>query len=194
MSSSTRAGRRPSNSSACRPQSEPDCPQITQITQIHPIENNVGPPTSPFQTADYADRRRSLPTTRVTTTKTPRHQGAVAEPERRSRISVAERQSIGDRLPQVRSSRGPNASIRRRCASHRPTCQRHVGSASFLFLPNIEWTREGARPALSKRRPLGREPSPEARFRSGFPTQRFPAVRRPGPRHMEQSSEVPSAS
>jgi len=126
MTSSTRAVRRPSNSSACRPQPETDCPQITQI---HPIENNVGPPIHRFQTADYEDRRRSLPTT---ASQPPRHQGAVTEWAGRFRFFPAERQTIRDRLPPVRSSRAPNASICRRCASHRPTCQRHVGSASFL--------------------------------------------------------------
>jgi len=50
-----------------------------------------------------------------------------------------------------------------------------------------------ARPALSERRPLGLESAPKTSFRIGFQTQRFPAVRRPEPRHIEESSETLSA-
>ena len=116
---------------------------------------------------------------------------------------AAERQTIRDRLPPVRSSRSPNASIRRRCASHRPTCQRHVGSASPLFpfwergvtSPTIEWGREVARLALPERKPQGRDTGTKARFQNGGPALRFPAVvRRPEPRHIEEPSKISSAS
>jgi len=92
---------------------------------------------------------------------------------------AAERQAIGNRLPPVRSPADPDASIRRRRASHRPTCQGRVGSASRLcclsggrvpFNTSCE-IRGGETCALRERKPPGRETDPRARFRSGFPTR-----------------------
>jgi hypothetical protein len=52
----------------------------------------------------------------------------------RCRFFSAERQAIDHRLSPVKSPSAPDASIRRCRSSHRPTCLRHVGSASLLYL------------------------------------------------------------
>ena len=115
---------------------------------------------------------------------------------------AAERQAIGNRLSPVRWASAPNASVRRSSPSHRPTCRRHVGSASYCVvgvgdgpIAPTKWRRESARLMHEERKPLGRKIETNASFWIGLPAQRSPAViRRPGPRRAWEFNHNPSAS
>ena len=134
-------------------------------TQSHPStsqtrrheDTKAAHPTE--KTADYADERRSTNPSQETQR---RKDAKGLSPNRIHRAGDGRRswRRSDDRRPPVGITSTPDASVRRRRASHRAT------------------------PAISDRRPLGRDTATIACDRRGSPAQRsWAAVRRPELRH-----------